>query len=132
MAVVPQDAAEGEEAERQSFSRYCLQVEIVIVSNGGEGGGSRLLQQEEGDEEDGYEENGAAVLLQEYRNDGCRQQHQRNFSPGDSFGFRILMLKANPNSTFHQTPFDLHATFSSFTSSSCHHSPGPSLHSNGG
>ena len=40
MAVVPQDAVDGGEAERQSFSRYCLQVEIVIVSNGAEGGGS--------------------------------------------------------------------------------------------
>ena len=34
------------------------------------------------------------VLLQGYRNDGCLQQRQRNFSPGDSFGFRILMLRA--------------------------------------
>ena len=91
MAVVPQDAVDGGEAERQSFSRYCLQVEIVIVSNGAEGG---ELQQGEGDEEDGYEENGAGVLLQGYRNDGCLQQRQRNFPPGDSFGFRILMLRA--------------------------------------
>ena len=40
MAVVPQDAVDGGETERQSFSRYCLQVEIVIVSNGAEGGSS--------------------------------------------------------------------------------------------
>ena len=52
MAVVPQDAVDGGEAERQSFSRYCLQVEIVIVSNGAEGGGAPAR---EGDEEDGYE-----------------------------------------------------------------------------